>query len=283
MNWTINPCHTSSHEPYPVFQQQREVHGQRVWIPRRRCDVPVSGGFAAHDNLWHSQRRTRQLKKNWISTRDSNSNSNKSNNKSNNNNNNNNNNNDASPISRLCSEAENEPMAPVRGEASAGTICIQLDALRPKPQNQNHVSNGVPTASWDHADQPSDGHGWSRWNRAPLGACEPTARRLVHCVVVGVTRTGNVPEATAHGKLVEQFAAPRHANAAHLASNATISTATPTATPTTAGNQVKTFHADPIQNEVTQNEVVSDAKRKTKWWRKKPKKRKKWKVLFFSQ
>ena len=82
----------------------------------------------------------------------------------------------------------------------------------------------------------------------------------MHCVVVGVTRTGNVPEATAHGKLVEQFAAPRHANAAHLASNATISTATPTATPT-AGNQVKTFHADPIQNEVTQNEVTQNAKR----------------------
>ena len=83
-----------------------------------------------------------------------------------------------------------------------------------------------------------------------------------------VARTGTVPEATAHGKLIEQFAAPRPANAAHLASNTTnpqVSATKPVNAITV--NAIKTFHADPIQNEVTQNEVtqnevVSDAKRK---------------------
>ena len=170
----------------------------------------------------------------------------------------------ASPFNRrLCSEAEDTRVAPVRGQASAGTILLLLDAVRPTPQNQNHVSNGVPAASGDHAHQPSDRPGWSRWNWAPPGACGPTARRLVHCVAVVVARTGNVPEATAHGKLVAQFAAPRHANAAHLASNA--------ANAANAGNQVKTFHADPIQNEVI-NEVTQN---------KNQKKRKKWSIIFF--
>ena len=87
-----------------------------------------------------------------------------------------------------------------------------------------------------------------------------------------------VPEATAHGKLIEQFAAPRPANAAHLASNTTnpqVSATKPVNAITVNAitvnaitvNAIKTFHADPIQNEVTQNEVtqnevVSDAKRK---------------------
>ena len=87
----------------------------------------------------------------------------------------------------------------------------------------------------------------------------------MHCVAVVVARTGNVPEATVHGKLVAQFAAPRHANAAHLASNA--ANAANAANAGNAGNQVKTFHADPIQNEVI-NEVMSDAKRKSKKKRK---------------
>ena len=93
-----------------------------------------------------------------------------------------------------------------------------------------------------------------------------------------VARTGTVPEATAHGKLVEQFAAPRPANAAHLASNTTnpqVSATKPVNAITVNAitvNAIKTFHADPVQNEVTQNEVtqnevtqnevVSDAKRK---------------------
>jgi hypothetical protein len=72
---------------------------------------------------------------------------------------------------------------------------------------------------------------------------------------VGVARTGNVPEATAHGKLVAQFAAPRHEHAVHLATNATI--AANAANAANAGNQVKTFHADPIQNEVI-NEVMNE-------------------------
>jgi hypothetical protein len=97
---------------------------------------------------------------------------------------------------------------------------------------------------------------------------------------VVVARTGNVPEATAHGRLVEQFAAPRHANAAHLASNATITVnaiavnaiavnaiavnaiavnaiavnaiavnaIAVNAIAVNATKPVKTFHADPIQD-----------------------------------
>ena len=103
---------------------------------------------------------------------------------------------------------------------------------------------------------------------------------------MGVARTGNVPEATAHGKLVEQFAAPRHEHAAHLATNAANATnaGDTNAGDTNAGNQVKTSHADPIQNEVmneVMNEVINEVinevmnevtQNKTK---KKPKKTKK--------
>jgi hypothetical protein len=62
---------------------------------------------------------------------------------------------------------------------------------------------------------------------------------------VVVARTGNVPEATAHSRLVEQFAAPRHEHAAHLASNA--ANANANANAANAGNQVNPSHADPIQ------------------------------------
>jgi hypothetical protein len=82
---------------------------------------------------------------------------------------------------------------------------------------------------------------------------------------VVVARTGNVPEATAHGKLVEQFAATRPEHAAHLAttgaatttttsrepeSKPTASTSAATASTTTATattKQVTPSHADPIQ------------------------------------
>ncbi len=226
-----------SHEPYqsPLFYEWREVHGQRVWIPRRRCDVPAAVGGIVDDDLWHSRWRTRQLIKKIESHLQTTITITQSNNR-------NNRNNHASP-SRLCAEAENARVALVRGQASAGTILLLLDAVRPKPQNQNHVSNGVPTALWDHADQPHHRHGWMRWNRAPSGACEPIARRVVHCVAVVVARTGNVPEATAHSRLVEQFAAPRHEHAAPFATNATIANANAA----NAGNQVNPSHADPIQ------------------------------------
>jgi hypothetical protein len=72
---------------------------------------------------------------------------------------------------------------------------------------------------------------------------------------VVVARTGNVPEATAHGKLVEQFAATRPEHAAHLATTGAATTATTatsaatasTTTATATTKQVTPSHADPIQ------------------------------------
>jgi hypothetical protein len=70
---------------------------------------------------------------------------------------------------------------------------------------------------------------------------------------VVVARTGNVPEATAHGKLVEQFAATRPEHAADVATTTAATTAaTTTATATAA------LHADPIK---IKNELIPQQQR----------------------
>ncbi len=159
-------------------------------------------------------------------------------------NNNRNNNNNATRS--LCSENQNARLAHVRGEASARTGCIQLDAVwtRHEPKHENHVSTGVQAVSRDHADPPHCGHGkhgkhGKHASPTPHGCSDRHPGHFQHRIAVGTERTGDVPTEIGHRAFVGQFTASRHEHVDPVAASVQTSATSTTST---------AFHADPIQN-----------------------------------